>query len=98
MVFNNFKFNIIVRVIVITLTVLLFANLSTADTFFIIPLLIMALVVIQVISLIKFIDKTNVEISRFFESLKDKEKQETDIKPETGEYYKTLTDKYNKEI
>lgn len=98
MVFNNFKFNIIIRVIVITLTILLFANLSTANTFFLIPLLVMALVVIQVISLIKFIDKTNEEIGHFFESLKAKEKEDSETKSESGEYYNTLTDQYNKEI
>lgn len=98
MVFNNFKFNIIIRVIVITLTILLFANLSIANTFFLIPLLVMALVVIQVISLIKFIDKTNEEIGRFFEALKDKEKEDSETKSESGEYYKTLTDQYNREI
>jgi two-component system nitrogen regulation sensor histidine kinase NtrY len=98
MVFNNFKFNIIIRVIVITLTILLFANLSTANIFFLIPLLVMALVVIQVISLIKFIDKTNEEIGRFFESLKDKEKEDSETKSESGEHYNTLTDQYNKEI
>jgi signal transduction histidine kinase len=96
--FNNFRFNIIVRVIVITLTILLFANLSAAGTFFLIPLLVMALVVIQVIYLIKFIDKTNKEISHFFESLKDQEKENIDIKPESGEYYNTLTEQFNQEI
>lgn len=58
----------------------------------------MALVVIQVISLIKYIDKTNEEISHFFDSLKDQEKEKAEINPEEGEYYKTLTEKYNKEI
>jgi len=98
MVFNNFRFNIIVRVIVITLTVLLFANLSASGSFFLIPLLVMALVVIQVIYLIKYIDKTNEEIGSFFESLKNREKENLEIKPQTGEYYNTLTEQFNKEI
>jgi two-component system, NtrC family, nitrogen regulation sensor histidine kinase NtrY len=98
MVFNNFKFNIIVRVIVITLTILLFANLSASGTFLLIPLLVLALVVIQVIALIKFIDKTNEEISSFFESLKDQEKENIEASPDSGEYYRTLTDQYNREI
>jgi len=98
MVFNSFKFNIIVRVIVITLTILLFANLSAGETFFIIPLLVMVLVVIQVISLIKFIDKTNEEISSFFETIKTKESGEREIKAGSGEYYNTLIEQYNKVI
>jgi signal transduction histidine kinase len=98
MVFNNFKFNIIIRVIVITLTILLFANLSATGTFFLIPMLVLALVVIQVVALIKFIDKTNEEISSFFESLKDQEKENLEASPDSGEYYRTLTEKYNREI
>ena len=98
MVFNNFRFNIIVRVIVITLTVLLFANLSASGSFFLIPLLVMALVVIQVISLIKYIDKTNEEISSFFESLRDREKDKIENEPQKGDYYNTLTDQFNQEM
>lgn len=98
MVFNNFKFNIIVRVIVITLTILLFANLSAADTFFLIPILVMVLVVIQVIYLIRYIDKTNEEISSFFDKLKEEEKQDQNKHPESGEYYNNLSEQYNKEI
>jgi signal transduction histidine kinase len=98
MVFNNFKFNIIVRVIVITLTILLFANLSAAETFFLIPLLVMALVVIQVISLIRYIDRTNEEITRFFDNLKNQEKNDQNTQSESEEFSNTLSEQYNKEI
>lgn len=98
MVFNNFKFNIIVRVVVIALTLLLFANLSAGGSFFLIPMLVMVLAVIQVVSLIRYIDRTNEDISSFFEALKNQDAETPEIRPETGDYFKSLTDHYNKVI
>jgi two-component system, NtrC family, nitrogen regulation sensor histidine kinase NtrY len=71
MAFNNFRFNVIVRVIVITLTIMLFANLIASKAFLITVLLVLILVVIQVVSLIRFIEKSNESASNFLNTFNE---------------------------
>jgi two-component system nitrogen regulation sensor histidine kinase NtrY len=66
MAFNNFRFNVIVRVIVITLTIILFANLIASKAFLVTILLVLVLVVIQVVSLIRFIEKSTESAGNLF--------------------------------
>ncbi|MFC2126166.1 PAS domain-containing sensor histidine kinase [Bacteroidota bacterium] len=67
--FNNYTFNIVLRIIVLTLTVFLLAYLINQNTFIVTILLVLTLVVLQVISVINFIEKTNKEINMFFDSI-----------------------------
>lgn len=57
--FSNFRFNIIVRVIVITLTVFLLSNFLSSNAYFITILLVSSLVIIQVIYLVRYIEKSH---------------------------------------
>ena len=67
--FKNFRFNIIARVLVITLTVFIFMNLLDNGDI-IIPSLIVLLLMFQIISLIKYLEKTNRELAGFLNSIK----------------------------
>ena len=67
--FKNFRFNIIARVLVITLTVFIFINLLDKGDI-IIPSLIVLLLMFQIISLIKYLEKTNRELAGFLNSIK----------------------------
>jgi two-component system nitrogen regulation sensor histidine kinase NtrY len=98
MVYNNFKFNIIIRIIVLVLSILLLANLLATDSLFLTVGLVSILAVIQVISLIKFIDKTNKEINGFFEVLKNQDPLNPQFQPGEGEYYNTLVEQYREII
>lgn len=68
--FKNFKLNLILRVISLSLTIYLFAFLSMGDTFILTQGLILSLVVFQVVSLVNFLNKTNKEIAGFLNSIK----------------------------
>ncbi len=94
MVYNNYKFNIIIRVVVLALSILLLANLLATDSLLLTVGLVSILAVIQVISLIRFIDKKNVEINSFFESLKTQDLLNPQFDPGEGEYYNTLVEHY----
>lgn len=67
--FKNFRFNIIARVVVITLTIFILTSLLD-NSDFVIPSLIVLLLVFQVISLIKYLEKTNRELAGFLNSIK----------------------------
>jgi len=94
MVYSNYKFNIIIRVVVLALSILLFANLLATDSLLLTVGLVSILAVIQVISLIRFIDKNNVEINSFFETLKNQDLLNPHFNPGEGEYYNTLVEHY----
>lgn len=67
--FKNFRFNIIARVVVITLTIFIFSSLAKGDDF-VIPTLVLILLIFQVISLVKHLEKTNRELAGFLNSIK----------------------------
>ena len=94
MVYNNYKFNIIIRVIVLALSILLLANLLATDSILLTVGLVSILALIQVISLIRFINKTNIEINSFFETLKNQDLLNPNFSPGEGEYYNTLVEHY----
>ncbi len=69
MVFKQFRFNIILRVLLITATCLaLFITLNSAFTFT--PVLVAGLIIYQVWSLIRYVDRTNRELASFLESIR----------------------------
>jgi len=94
MVYSNYKFNIIIRVIVLALSILLLANLLATDSLLLTVGLVSILALIQVISLIRFINKTNIEINSFFETLKNQDLLNPNFSPGEGEYYNTLVEHY----
>lgn len=69
--FNNLRFQIIIRITAIALTLFLLFQLVSSEAFALTILLVLALVIVQVVALIKFIDKTNRDILDFFEAIKN---------------------------
>lgn len=70
MVFKNFRVNLIIRVVALTLTILLLGNQLYGDTFYVTQLLTFGLIVLQVYSIVRFVDTTNREIAGFLESIR----------------------------
>ncbi|MDN5203397.1 ATP-binding protein [Fulvivirgaceae bacterium BMA10] len=69
--FKNFRVNIVVRVLLIILTIFLLANLvNDSNDDLIVPSLITVLLILQILSLIKFLEKTNRELAGFLNSIK----------------------------
>jgi two-component system nitrogen regulation sensor histidine kinase NtrY len=69
MVFKQFRYYVIVRVLVLTATCLaLFISLNSSFTFT--PILVVALIIYQVWSLIRYVDRTNRELASFLESIR----------------------------
>ena len=69
MVFKQFRFNIVLRVLLLAATCLaLFITLSSTYTFT--PILVVGLIVYQVWSMIRYVDRTNRELASFLESIR----------------------------
>lgn len=67
---SNFKVIIVVRVLAIVLTSLAFVNLFYKDSLGLTKLLVLGVLIYQVYSLIKYLDKSNTELASFLESIK----------------------------
>lgn len=68
---NNLRFQIIIRIIAIALTLFLLFQLVNSEAFSLTILLVLTLTIVQVVALIKFVDKTNKDIVDFFEAIKN---------------------------
>lgn len=68
---NNLRFQIIIRITALALTLFLLFQLISEEAFSLTILLVLTLAVVQVIALIKFIDKTNKDIIDFFDAIKN---------------------------
>ena len=69
MVYKNFRLNIIFRVILLALTVILFFYFFYSSTY-ITPLFISFIIILQIYSLIRYVDKTNRDLASFLESIR----------------------------
>lgn len=93
--FNDFRYKILVRVVIIALTIFLFTYLFFNDAFFVTILLVLGLIVFQVSSLIKFLNQSNQEISSFFNSIKHNDFSQHYEYEENGSYIDILKKEFN---
>lgn len=69
MVYKKFKVNIIIRTTLLALSIFLFF-LAIETDFYITPILIGVIIILQVLSMIRYVDKTNRDLAGFLESIR----------------------------
>jgi len=69
MIFKNFRINIIVRILLLAASVFLFFYALNTD-FRIVPILVGIVIVFLVFSLIRYVDRTNRDLTSFLESIR----------------------------
>ncbi len=94
MIYKQFRFNVIFRVLGLTATcLLLFISLNSKFIFT--PLLIIGLIVYQVWALIRYVDRTNRELANFLESIRYSEFTRTFQMKEAGSSFEALSEAFN---
>jgi len=92
--FKQFRFNIVLRVLLLTSTCLaLFITLNSTFTFT--PILVAGLIIYQVWSLIKYVDRTNRELAGFLESIRYSEFTRTFQISDRGSSFDELNAAFN---
>jgi two-component system nitrogen regulation sensor histidine kinase NtrY len=92
--FKQFRFNIVLRVLLITSTCLaLFITLNSTFTFT--PILVTGLIIYQVWSLIRYVDRTNRELAGFLESIRYSEFTRTFQISDRGSSFDELNAAFN---
>jgi two-component system, NtrC family, nitrogen regulation sensor histidine kinase NtrY len=70
MVFNNFRLNIAIRAIFLSLSIALEMWLLMSTTFYLTVCVVAFVVVVEVVSMIRFLERTNDIVTRYFQSAK----------------------------
>jgi len=96
--YNNFKVIIVVRVIILTLSIVWLVSLFYTESFILTKGLIIGVLVFQVVSLIQFLDKTNRELAGFLDSIKYDDFTHTYTTKKTGTSQDLLYEEFNKVI
>jgi len=91
---NNLRFQIIVRITAIALTLYLLVQLVSSNAFSLTVLLVLTLVIVQVVVLIRHIDRTNQTIIDFFEAVKNNDFSIPDPEEEKDAYSKFLREQF----
>lgn len=94
MAFKQFRFNIVLRVLLLTATCLaLFITLNSTFTFT--PILVAGLIIYEVWSLIRYVDRTNRELAGFLESIRYSEFTRTFQISDAGSSFDELNEAFN---
>ncbi|HEX9649481.1 MAG TPA: ATP-binding protein [Cyclobacteriaceae bacterium] len=95
---KKFKSTVIIRILlIITTSILLYETLG-GDNIFLTPILFLFLLVIQLISLIKFLDKKNSEIASFLDSIEFDDDTASFTTSEDAEPLNKINQEFNKII
>lgn len=97
MIFKNFRFNLIVRVIFLIASIFLFYYSFATDYFFT-PIIVGAAIIFQVSSMVRYIDKTNRELTSFLESIRFNEFTRTFKMEGLGSSFEELNTAFNEVI
>ena len=94
MVYKQFRINVTLRVLLITITcLLLFLLLDRSYVFA--PVLVVILMVYQVWALIRYVDRTNRELANFLDSIRYSEFTRTFTMKEAGPSFEALHEAFN---
>ncbi|WP_207433822.1 sensor histidine kinase [Sabulibacter ruber] len=96
--FKNFRFQVIVRVLLLVLTVFLFFQLDFKSTLFATQVALGILIVVQTIALILFIERTTERLIKFLNTIKYDDFSEVFSSRGEGEVFDELYERYNEVI
>jgi len=92
--FKNFRTNLAMRVILLTASIFLFYY-SFSTNYLFTPIIVGLIIIFQVSSLVRYIDKTNRELTSFLESIRFSEFTRTFNMDKMGSSFKELNTAFN---
>jgi len=98
MVFKRFRLQVILRVILIVVTVLLIFLLHQKTAYAVSTIILALLLLVQVISLIRYTEQTNQKLRRFFESIRYADFTSSFDERELGKSFEGLNNEFNQVI
>jgi nitrogen fixation/metabolism regulation signal transduction histidine kinase len=98
MVFKRFRVQIVLRVILIAITVFLVFLLHKETAYAVSTIILSLLLIVQIISLIRYTEQTNKKLQRFFESIRYADFTSSFTENELGKSFEGLYNEFNQVI
>ena len=98
MIYKKFKVNLILRVILLALTIFLFNYLLFNTQLYITNFIVGVIIIFQVWFIIKYVEQTNRDLERFFQSIKHSDFSQSFKKTGHGSWYDELNDAFSEVI
>ena len=95
MVFNRFRIAIVFRVILLALTVLVFFTLFEMPKYRFSAFILGLLFILEIILLIRYVERTNRKLTRFFESIRYADFSSSFSDPGLGKSFEDLSREFN---
>jgi nitrogen fixation/metabolism regulation signal transduction histidine kinase len=95
---KNFRINLIIRVLLITISITVFFYVLYNTSLIASLVIILLFIILQIISLIRYIDATNKELTRFLQSIKYSDFSQTFTANSLGSSFKELNTAFNEVI
>jgi two-component system, NtrC family, nitrogen regulation sensor histidine kinase NtrY len=98
MVFNRFRIAIVIRVVILALTVILLFLMLELPRYRFTAVLIGLLIILEVILLVRYVERTNRKLTRFFESIRYADFSSSFSDPGLGKSFEGLSREFNQVI
>lgn len=98
MVYKKFRYQIILRVLLLVITMLLIYFTSSETAYAISSIILALLFIAQVVSLIRFTEQTNKKLTKFFESIRHADFTSSFTDNELGKSFEDLNKEFNEVI
>lgn len=98
MVYNRFRFLVIARILLLTLSIFLLVYLAEFEKYLISLLIVGALIIAQIISAINFIENTNKKLGKFLESIRHADFATSFSDKGMGKSFEGLNNEFNQII
>ena len=98
MVFRHFRFQVILRVVLMVLTLLVIVFVYQKTAYAVSSIIFILLLVFQVLALIRYTEQTNRKLTRFFESIRHADFTSSFSDKELGKSFEDLNREFNEVI
>ena len=98
MVFKNFRFQIIIRVLLLVITMLLCVLVFEDEAYLVSSIILVLLFILQLISLIRYTEQTNRKLQKLFESIRYNDFATRFTDNQLGKSFEGLNNEFNQVI
>ncbi len=98
MSFKNFRFNVVLRIIIIVASVILLNSIIRNNEFVISSIILIVLIILQIASLVKYVERTNKRLTSFLESIRHSDFVSTFSDHGLGKSFDDLNNAFNEVI
>ena len=98
MSFKNFRFNVVMRILLIVASVIILNSIVRKEEFIISSIILTALIILQIASLVKYVERTNKRLTTFLESIRHSDFVSTFSDHGLGKSFDDLNSAFNEVI